>query len=95
MTRRLDDEWDEGEWEEDPEGPSVEDRRRFSSETTSCPGCRAEIHDESLSCPRCGHWVEDSPAGSRGPAGGSRLMAVVLAVLLAGGAGVVFWLLRR
>ncbi len=79
-------------WDEDPEGPSAEDLRRFSAETVRCSECGAEVHDESISCPICGRWMEAEGAEVRRRRT-SVAVGVGLAVLLASG-GVVWWLLR-
>ena len=84
---------DQGSWDEDPEGPSAEDRRRFSADTVSCPDCGSEVHDESVSCPECGHWIEDGGDGDSGPPRSQVALGVVLAVAIAGG-GLIWWLIR-
>jgi hypothetical protein len=84
---------DPASWDEDPEGPSEEDRRRFSGETLDCSECGREMHDESISCPHCGHWMEgDAAAASRrGP--GTGVIGVGMAVVIGLG-GLLWWLLR-
>jgi hypothetical protein len=84
---------DEDEWDDDPEGPSAEDRRRFGGATIPCPSCRRPIHDESVSCPHCGHWLEEAAAEPGGRTKRRVAIGVVLAVALAGG-GFLWWLLR-
>lgn len=79
-------------WDEDPEGPSAEDRRRFSSDTIACPACGDRIHDESVSCPSCGHWIEEVDS-AQSKSRSHPAIGVILAVAIAGG-GLVWWLVR-
>lgn len=89
-------EWDDesDDREDDFEGPSAEDRRRFGGDTTPCPACGREIHDEAVSCPHCGHWVEDAPTAGGGLASPRLVIGVLLAVAIAGGGGLLWWLSR-
>ena len=84
---------DDGDWDDDPEGPSAEDRRRFGSETMPCPDCGRAIHDESVSCPHCGHWLENSGSAASDRMGARLVLWLVLAAILAG-SGLLWWLSR-
>ncbi len=87
------DDWSEDDREEDPEGPSEDDRRRFGGDTVPCPVCRRAIHDESVSCPHCGHWLEDAVSTSSRRNGPQLAVGLILAVVIAGG-GLLWWVLR-
>jgi hydrogenase maturation factor HypF (carbamoyltransferase family) len=80
-------------WDEDPEGPSDEDRRRFSAKTICCPECGDEVYDESVSCPSCGHWSEGDDRGGSRRRWGPAAIGLGMALLLALG-GLVSWLVR-
>lgn len=66
MPRRtdIDDDDDFLEDGDDPESElSEEDKRRFDSETRTCPECKADVWDEIAICPKCGHAFDDGTRG--------------------------------
>jgi len=46
----------------DPEAPSPDDLRRFSSSIVHCPECGKASYDQAELCHHCGHAFESQPA---------------------------------
>lgn len=68
---RNDEEWDDQEWDAEPETDSWDDEDWQEDEedepTVACPHCGREIHEEAQRCPHCENYVsaEDSPASPK------------------------------
>ncbi|NNF43953.1 MAG: hypothetical protein HKO59_12940 [Phycisphaerales bacterium] len=66
------------------EGPSSEDLERFGGDTVTCRSCGAEIWHDAPVCPECGAVDGVGPERASFDQRQRAIIAVVLAVLLAG-----------
>lgn len=71
-----------GPYDDDDDGPSVEDIERFGGETRTCPECGKEVYDDTAVCYHCGHAFEGTAEGS--PTKAKPWVVVVVVLMVAG-----------
>jgi predicted nucleic acid-binding Zn ribbon protein len=75
--------------DEDHEGPSRRDRQRFNDVTRACPSCGKQVFDDASVCYHCGETM-DIPSGPKPNALWKVVLVVVLVIMFAGLARVIF-----